>query len=111
MGVTLGRQVVKGGKVNAAENPFDLGPSLANKVDTFIGIAGANWGLATCYELPEYQTCNKNNGFYPGYAVGPLGLSKYLTDLNKNSIKEGSHVYALLSTFDDLILYGDLVWG
>ena len=111
MGVTLGRQVIKGGKVNANENPFDLGASLAGKVDTFIGIAGANWGLATCYALPEYQTCNNLNGFYPGYAIGPLGLSHYLSDLNNNKIKEGSYVYALLSEFDDLIGYGDLVWG
>jgi len=78
MGVTLGRRVIKGGKVNAAANPFNLGPSLANKVDTFIGIAGATWGLTTCYLLPAYATCNSLNGFYPGYAIGPMGMSKYL---------------------------------
>lgn len=49
MGVTLGRRVIKGGRVNSAENPFDLGHSLAGNVDVFIGIAGANWGLVTCY--------------------------------------------------------------
>lgn len=111
MGVTLGRQVIKGGQVNAAENPFNLGASLAGNVDTFIGIAGANWGLTTCYSLPVYQTCNTLNGFYPGYAIGPIGLSKYLSDLNNNKIKEGSYTYALLSEFDDLIGYGDIVWG
>jgi hypothetical protein len=52
MGVTLGRRVIKGGQVNAAEQPFDLGPSLASKVDTYVGIAGANWGLTTCYMIP-----------------------------------------------------------
>lgn len=78
MGVTLGRRVIKGGKVNAAPMPFNLGPSLANKVETFIGIAGANWGLTTCYMLPTYETCNNVNGFYPGYAIGPMGLSSYL---------------------------------
>jgi triacylglycerol lipase len=52
MGVTLGRRVIKGGVVSEAENPFDLGPSLASKVDTFIGIAGANWGLTTCFDFP-----------------------------------------------------------
>lgn len=52
MGVTLGRRVIKGGTVKAASNPFNLGPSLANKVDTFIGIAGANYGLTTCYLAP-----------------------------------------------------------
>ena len=78
MGVTLGRRVIKGGQVNAASMPFSLGPSLANKVETFIGIAGATWGLTACYELPFYATCNALNGFYPGYAVGPMGMSKYL---------------------------------
>jgi triacylglycerol lipase len=52
MGVTLGRKVVQGGRVASGPNPFDLGPSLASKVETFIGIAGANWGLTTCYLLP-----------------------------------------------------------
>jgi triacylglycerol lipase len=34
-----------------------------------------------------------------------------LKDLNDNKIKEGSYTYALLSTFDDLIGFGDIVWG
>ena len=58
MGVTLGRRVIKGGKVTAAATPFNLGPSLANKVDTFIGLAGATYGLTTCYMLPMFATCN-----------------------------------------------------
>ena len=110
MGVTLGRRVIKGGQVNAAPNPFNLGKSLASHVDTFIGIAGANWGLTTCYLLPTYQTCNDVNGFYPGYAIGPLGLSSYLYELNHDTVKEGDNVFALLSTDDDLIGFGDVVW-
>lgn len=58
MGVTLGRRVIKGGKVTAAATPFNLGPSLANKVDTFIGLAGATYGLTTCYMVPMFATCN-----------------------------------------------------
>lgn len=111
MGVTLGRRVIKGGKVNGASTPFYVGPSLANKVDTFIGIASASWGLVTCYELPFYATCNSLNGFYPGYAIGPMGMSKYLQELNDDSIKEGSHVFSIFSVDDDLIGFGDIVWG
>jgi len=84
MGVTLGRRIIKGGKVNAEAQPFDLGPSLAGKVDTFVGIAGANWGLTACYLDPLPGTCSSLNGFYPGYAYGPLGLSSYLADLNND---------------------------
>lgn len=111
MGVTLGRRIIKGGKVNAAAQPFFLGESLANKVDTFIGIAGATWGLTTCYLLPAYATCNALNGFYPGYAIGPMGMSSYLQDLNNDKIKEGDQVYSIFSTQDDLIGFGDIVWG
>lgn len=111
MGVTLSRRLIKGGRVEAAETPFDLGPSLANRVETFIGIAGANYGLTNCYFVPQYPTCNQLNGFYPGYAIGPMGLSRYLSDLNSNSIKEANHVFAIFSTSDDLIGYGDIVYG
>lgn len=51
------------------------------------------------------------NGFYPGYAPGPIGASKYLDELNRDHHKEGKHTYALYSKIDDLIGFGDLVWG
>jgi len=49
MGVTLGRRIIKGGYVKAEPNPVDLGEALTNRVDTFIGIAGANYGLVACF--------------------------------------------------------------
>lgn len=111
MGVTLGRRVIKGGTVKSTMFPFDLGPSLADKVDTFIGIAGANYGLVTCqYVGSMLPTCNTLNGFYPGTAKD-YGLSSFLKELNDDPIKEGDHVYAMFSTQDDLIMYGDLVFG
>jgi len=79
MGVTLGRRVIKGGQVNASPIQFNLGPSLANKVETFIGIAAANWGLVNCYLMPLFETCNNLNGYYPGYAIGPMGLSSFFS--------------------------------
>ena len=49
MGVTLGRAVIKGGTFpDYYGSTFYLGDSIADRVDTFIGIAGGNWGLATC---------------------------------------------------------------
>lgn len=89
MGVTLGRGVIKGGQVPQPEGSFDLGPALTDKVDTFIGIAGANYGLVACYSMYIVDTCNEDNGFYPGYEEGPVGLSKYLEWLNTNTVKEG----------------------
>lgn len=112
MGVTLGRRVIKGGDVKGDPTPYNVGPSLAGRVDTFIGIAGACYGLINCVLMPlAFPTCNKVNGFYPGDALGTGGLSTYLKELNDDPTKEGDHVYALFSTSDDLIGYGDIVYG
>jgi len=92
--------------------PFNLGPSLANRVNTFIGIAGANLGLVTCYLIPlQFPTCNTLNGFYPGDAIGLQGRSQYLKELNNDQIKEGNKVFSIFSLTDDLIGYGNLVYG
>ena len=111
MGVTLARRVIKGGEVRGTLYPYNLGPSLADKVDTFIGIAGANYGLVTCqYVGSMMPTCNTYNGFYPGTAKG-VGLATFLQELNDDTTKEGDHVFAMFSSYDDLINYGDLVFG
>ena len=110
MGVTLGRAVIKGGTYPEPEGSFDLGVSIADKVDTFVGIAGANYGLVNCYLMYYVDTCNEANGFYPGEAHD-VDLSKYLDAVNKNTIKEGAHTFAIFSTWDDLIGYGDEVYG
>lgn len=112
MGVTLGRGVIKGGIIPGPDGTtFNLGAPMTDKVDTFIGIAGANYGLVNCYLMPYIATCNEENGFYPGYAAGPMGLSKYLDYLNKSPVKEGAHAFAIFSTYDDLIGFGDVVYG
>lgn len=111
MGVTLGRKVIRGGSYTDGTTQYNLGDSLVDKVDTFLGIAGGNLGLVACYLATSVPTCNKNTGFYPGIAAGPINLSKYLSDLLTNEIKEGDHLFSMLSTADDLIGFGDIVWG
>mmetsp|Transcript_14073 Transcript_14073/g.13676 ORF Transcript_14073/g.13676 Transcript_14073/m.13676 type:complete len:145 (+) Transcript_14073:494-928(+) len=110
MGVTLGRRVIKGGYVKS--DNFDLGDSLSHRVDAFVGIAGANYGLTTCYGESEFllKTCNNKNGFYPG-VMKDVGLSDYLDEMNKDGTREGDYVASILSTFDDVILFGGLVFG
>lgn len=109
MGVTLGRKVIVGG-TGIDGQPYNLGDSLASYVDTFLGIAGGNYGLTSCYTAEEFPTCGDVNGFYPGISWG-VGLSTYLEDLNSDSDSEIGYVASMLSTADDVILYGDLVWG
>jgi hypothetical protein len=40
-----------------------------------------------------------------------MGMSKYLQELNDDQIKEGNHVFTIFSVDDDLIGFGDIVWG
>uniref|UniRef100_A0A914Z330 Lipase n=1 Tax=Panagrolaimus superbus TaxID=310955 RepID=A0A914Z330_9BILA len=129
MGVTIGRKIVKGGKLVTTKGTCDLGPSLAGKVDTFVGLAGGNYGLCDCEggDALISATCNKKDGFWPGDSCGFNTLdcgapimafpcsgvvySSFLTDLNKNPIREGSYIFSAWSLLDDVILYEDLVWG
>ncbi|HYC88553.1 MAG TPA: lipase family protein [Thermoanaerobaculia bacterium] len=117
MGVTLTRKAIKGGSGNdsLAGGAYNLGASLTSSVDTFVGIAGANRGLTTCYMTgPTTPTCGNTNGFYPGYLVGgfgPYGVSAFLVDLAATSHYEGSYVYTIWSSADEVIGYGTIVYG
>lgn len=111
MGVTLGRKVIKGG-AGYDGGKYDLGPSLADKVETFIGISGGNWGLTACFGPGSVSpTCSPVNGFYPGISIGPIGLSKYLSDLNNKGGKESKYLFTIYSFADEVICCGDLVYG
>ena len=69
MGVTLGRKIIKGGDaIDHVQGKYSLGPSIKDKIYSFIGIAGANIGLTACYGVSQdkFITCNKIDGFYPG---------------------------------------------
>jgi triacylglycerol lipase len=117
MGVTLARKAIKGGSGYDLLDggSYDLGTPLTSSVDTFVGISGANQGLVACYVSgPTTPTCGNTNGFYPGYMVGfygPYGVSDFLVDLGSSSRFEGSFVYTIWSTADEVIGYGDVVWG
>lgn len=116
MGVTLTRKAILGGSGNDALNggSYNLGAALTSSVDTFVGIAGANWGLVSCYQTGgSTPTCGATNGLYPGYAAGspPWGLSNILYNLNySGSHYEGSFVYSIWSTADEVIGYGNVVY-
>ncbi len=117
MGVTLARKAILGG---AASDPmdggdYDLGPPLTGIVDAFVGIAAANRGLVNCYlSGPMTPACSDTNGFYPGYLIGlegPFGVSRILQNINATSHYEGSFVYTIWSTVDEVLGYGCLVYG
>ncbi len=117
MGVTLARKAIKGGSGYDMLDggSYNLGPALTSSIDTFAGIAGGNQGLVNCYYSgPSTPTCGSTNGLYPGYMVGfygPYGVSEVLTDINSSTRYEGSYIYSIWSTVDEVIGYGDVVWG
>jgi triacylglycerol lipase len=83
MGVTLGRKVIKGGSgVDHIVGVYNVGESLANKVKSFVGLAGGNYGLTQCYKA-SIVACNNIDGFNPG-DLPSSGPAKYLNDLNIN---------------------------
>uniref|UniRef100_A0A1I8A932 Lipase n=1 Tax=Steinernema glaseri TaxID=37863 RepID=A0A1I8A932_9BILA len=133
MGVTLARKVIRGGLLIDPKAPghgCNIGPSLASRVDTFIGISGANYGMCTCSLQNEaiFPTCNNINGFWPGddcdsnhgiCGSTPLPspctsgtkYSGYLTDLNTKKESEGNFVFSIMSIDDDIIMNHGMVWG
>lgn len=84
MGVTLGRKIIKGGNaIDHVVGNYSVGPSIKDKVKTFIGLAGANMGLTACWTASSIVTCNTKDGFFPG-AAPSSGPSTFLNDLNIN---------------------------
>jgi len=114
LGVTLARQAIRGGNiVDENGQRYQLGPSIAPRIATLVGIAGANLGLVGCYpEAVTSPTCNKNTGFYPGDLVGNavVGRATLLEELSVVQ-PEASHVVSVWSEGDTTIGSSDLVWG
>ncbi|TQF11840.1 lipase [Myxococcus llanfairpwllgwyngyllgogerychwyrndrobwllllantysiliogogogochensis] len=116
MGVTLARKAILGGSANDSANggAYNVGAALTGSVDTFVGIAGANLGLTSCYQTgPSTPTCGSTNGLYPGYLYFGLvmGRSAYLDNLRSTSGYEGAYRYSIYSTADEIINYGGIVYG
>ena len=115
MGVTLARKAILGGYATDSleGGQYYIGAPLTASVDTFVGIAGANRGLVSCYQTGgTTPTCAATNGLYPGYwnGFGVSGRSAYLDDLMATSKFEGSYRYSIWSTVDEIIGYGNVVY-
>lgn len=116
MGVTVARKAILGGDASdaLAGGSYDLGPSLGGKVDAFLGIAGGNLGLTSCWAGgPTTPTCGATNGFYPGTRIGfgpVVGRSAFLEDLLDRR-GEASWVASMYSPTDEFLGPNALVWG
>lgn len=105
LGVTIARRAILGGsEVDINGMMYDIGTPLTDKINTFIGIAGANQGLASC-TFATTDVCNDGLGLYPGtWSNGSLiDQSNILTTLNSESHYEGSFVYSIWGEADGLL--------
>jgi hypothetical protein len=115
MGVTLARKALLGGYATDSleGGQYYIGPPLTSSVDTFVGIAGANRGLVSCYQTGgSTPTCGATNGLYPGWwnGIGVSGRSAYLENLMSSTRYEGAYRYSIWSTADEIIGYGNVVY-
>jgi len=133
MGVAIARKAIRGGFIEADDGVCELGPSMRAKINVFIGISGANYGMCQCAggnKTAIYPTCNKKNGFWPGepctltdskspqYLCGSRDMacsgnsySQLLQEMNEDPYNEAQSVFSYWSENDDLIAYHDSVFG
>ena len=113
LGVTMARQAILGGEgLNDDGSRFEIGPSLEEYVSVFVGIAGANQGLAQCYGS-FVPVCSATNGLFPGVWNGLeiVEVSQVLQNLNAQVHYEGSKVYSIWGDMDEILGLQCLVWG
>ena len=112
LGVTIARMAIIGGQMPAADgSQYDLGAPLTAHIDSFVGIAGANWGMASCV-TPLVPVCSTETGYYPGWWNGfqVQDLSTALATINQSTGREGQHIYSIWSSVDAVIGTGCVVW-
>ncbi|KAI6184771.1 Lipase EstA/Esterase EstB family-containing protein [Aphelenchoides bicaudatus] len=92
LGGPIARKAILGGKcVDTGEN---LGGSLTSIVQTYLGVAGPQHGAVTCGGF-GVGVCNRING---------IGCnSRFLNDINSRTRYEGSKIYVLQSTSDEIV--------
>ena len=105
LGVTMARRAILGGiEYDVDGSIYDIGAPLTESVGVFIGIAGANLGLASC-TFPITDVCGDDLGLYPGNWInGDLeNPSSLLETLNESEHYEGRLVYSVWGEADGLL--------
>ncbi|KAI1726780.1 lipase (class 2) domain-containing protein [Ditylenchus destructor] len=93
MGSPLARKAILGG--NCVDTREVLGPPLTEHIDTFLSVAGANYGSSLCIVPIPLGTCNKRNGLHCE--------SEFLSDINAQMRYEAEHIFSIFSTSDEKV--------
>ncbi|TMS34166.1 hypothetical protein L596_001806 [Steinernema carpocapsae] len=93
MGSPIARKAILGG--NCVDTREILGPPLTELVDTFLSVAGSNYGSSLCFVPIPVGTCNKRTGLHCE--------STFLKDINAQNRYEGLFVFSIFSTGDEKV--------
>ncbi|CAJ0932209.1 unnamed protein product, partial [Mesorhabditis belari] len=93
MGSPLARKAILGGQ--CVDTREILGPPLTELIDTFLSVAGANYGSSLCAIPIPVGTCNRRTGLHCE--------STFLQDINHQQKYEGLFVFSLFSTSDEKV--------
>ncbi|KJH41773.1 triacylglycerol lipase [Dictyocaulus viviparus] len=93
MGAPIARKAILGGQ--CVDTREILGPPLSELIDTFLSVAGANYGSALCVVPIPVGTCNRRTGLHCD--------SSFLQDINNQRRYEGAYVYSIFSTADEKV--------
>ncbi|CAI5455744.1 unnamed protein product [Caenorhabditis angaria] len=129
MGVSIARKVIQGGIFEFNDEKCDLGANIANSIETFIALAGANYGMCPCEAAISFAACGTKTGFFPGECpsstcssqevseemnkCATVKYSQFLTSLNENqdNKKDAMFVASFWSDDDEVLGKGNMVWG
>ncbi|CAJ0949020.1 unnamed protein product, partial [Mesorhabditis belari] len=108
LGVPVSRKAILGG--HCVDTGEHLGGPLTKFVNTYVGAAGPNHGIApqmAGIQLPAcalgaLPICNSLNGLYSGNCPQ---TSRYLQDINAYQRYEGQHIYTIYSRKDQVVGY------
>ncbi|GMT06426.1 hypothetical protein PENTCL1PPCAC_28600, partial [Pristionchus entomophagus] len=128
MGVTLARKAIKGGQVHLSGESCDLGEPISDRIDAFVAISGANYGMCMCLVagIDGMPACGQK-----GYAPGTCGRREasmadcmdetdecegedyagVLKAVNGDEEKEAYFVASIYSNDDAVLGKNNLVWG
>uniref|UniRef100_A0A915CYT6 Triacylglycerol lipase n=1 Tax=Ditylenchus dipsaci TaxID=166011 RepID=A0A915CYT6_9BILA len=95
MGSPTSRKAILGGP--CVDMAKDLGLPLTQLVHTFVAVAGANYGAKYLCTVPTISACNN--------VTGLQCHSQFLTDINKGHAYEGSKIFTIYSSEDEIVGY------